>query len=137
MANNDFKHLVQDFNNFYIGARLTYKEMMTDEYMPFKWKAVIAHYFSKSVDVNTTMENHIFSLTEDDFAYQTYRELKAKFKLHVWVPADGKRKKTGHYESRVYKIEEIVKSKELHEKMDTIIVEELQLSKLSLLSFAV
>ncbi|MBQ7841091.1 MAG: hypothetical protein IJ390_11505 [Lachnospiraceae bacterium] len=137
MASNDFKYVVQDFNRFYIGARWTYGEMMVNEYMPFKWKAIIAHYIMKAVDPDTTMENHIFFLTEEDFAYQTYRELKAKFKMNVWVPADGKRNRTGHYESRTYSIEEIVKSKELHDRMDTIIVEELQLSKLQLMSFAV
>ena len=137
MANNDFKHIVQDFNNFYIGARFTYKEMMTNEYMPFKWKGIIAHYLVKTVDPNTTMENHIFFLTEDDFAYETYKELKAKFKLDVWVPSDPKKRKPAHYESRLYSIQEIVKSKELHDMMDTIIVEEIQLSKLALLAFAV
>lgn len=136
-SNNDFKYVVQDFGNFYIGARYTYREMMNGENMPFKWKAVIAHYFSKAVDLDTTMENHIFFLTEQDFAYQTYKELKARFKMSVWVPADGRKHKTGHYESREYKIEEIVKSRKLHEQMDTIIVEELHLTKLALMSFAV
>lgn len=135
--NNDFKYVMQDFGNIYIGARFTYGEMMTGEDMPFKWKAVIAHYILKDVEEDTTMENHIFFMTEQDFSYQTFRELKAKFKMSVWVPADGKKQKAGHYESREYKIEEIVKSAELHRQMDSIIVEELHLTKLSLMSFAV
>lgn len=137
MENNDFKYVMQDFGNIYIGARFTYGEMMVHDDMPFKWKAVITHYLIREVDKDTTMENHIFYMTEQDFAYQTYRELKARFKMSVWVPADGKKHKSGHYESREYKIEEIVKSKALHEQMDTIIVEELHLTKLALMSFAV
>lgn len=135
--NNDFKYVMQDFGNIYIGARFTYGEMMAQEDMPFKWKAVIAHYILKDVDEHTTMENHIFFMTEQDFSYKTFRELKAKFKMSVWIPADGKKQKKGHYESREYKIEEIVKSAELHRQMDSIIVEELHLTKLSLMSFAV
>lgn len=133
MADNDFKYVMQDFSNVYIGARWTYREMTENEMMPFKWKAIVTHYLLKDVDADTTLENHIFFMTEQDFSYQTLKELKAKFKMSVWV--DGK--KGGHYESREYKIEEIVKSRELHERMDTIVVEELHLSKLSLMMFSV
>lgn len=135
--NNDFKYVIQDFGNIYIGARFSYGEMTVREDMPFKWKAVIAHYILKDVDPSTTMENHIFFMTEQDFSYQTFRELKAKFKMSVWVPANGKKHKKGRYESREYKIEEIVKDEALHRQMDTVIVEELHLTKLALMSFAV
>lgn len=137
MADNDFKYVVQSFSDFYIGARWTYGEMLVNENMPFKWKAIVRHYLLKDAAPDTTMENHIFFMTEQDFAYETLRELKARFKMSVWVAADGKRHKGGHYESREYKIEEIVKSRQLHEQMDTIVVEELRLSKLALMTFAV
>lgn len=135
MADNDFKYIVQSFSDYYIGARWTYAEMMENEDMPFKWKAVIRHYLLKEVAADTTLENHIFFMTEEDFAYQTLKELKAKFKMSIWV--EGKRGRGGHYESKEYKIEEIVKSRQLHEQMDTIVVEELHLSKLALTMFAV
>lgn len=135
MAENDFKYVVQSFGDFYIGARWTYGEMLVNDDMPFKWKAVVRHYLLKDVAPDTTMENHIFFMTEQDFAYETYRELKARFKMSVWVPKKGSR--GGHYESREYRIEEIVNSEELHEQMDTIVVEELHLSKLALMTFAV
>lgn len=137
MAENDFKYVVQSFGDFYIGARWTYGEMLVNDDMPFKWKAIVRHYLLKDVAPDTTMENHIFYMTEQDFAYETFKELRAKFKMSVWIPADGKKHRSGHYESREYKIEEIVKSKELHEQMDTIVVEELHLSKLALMTFAV
>lgn len=137
MAENDFKYIVQSFGDFYIGARWTYGEMLANENMPFKWKAIIRHYILKDVAPDTTMENHIFFMSEQDFAYETLRELKAKFKMSVWMPPDGKHRRSGRYESREYKIEEIVKSRQLHEQMDTIVVEELHLSKLALMTFAV
>ena len=111
--------------------------MLENEDIPFKWKAVVRHYLLKEVDPATTMENHIFFMTKKDFSYETLRELKAKFKMSVWIPPDGKRHKTGHYESREYKIEEIVTSDELHRQMDSIVVEELHLTKLALMTFAV
>lgn len=136
MAENDFKYVVQSFGTFYIGARWTYGEMLENESIPFKWKAVIKHYLLKEVAPDTTMENHIFFMTEQDFAYETLKELKAKFKMSVWQAPD-KKHKSGHYESREYTIEEIVKNTALHEQMDTVVVEELKLSKLALMTFAV
>ena len=137
MENKDFKYVVQDFNSIFIGARWTYQEMMEDDDMPFKWKAVILHYFMKEVDPSMKMEDHLFAMTEHDFSYQTYKQLKAKFKLSVWETSEGKWRKKSGYVSREYKIEDIVNNKELHEHREQIIVEELQLSKMSLMMFAV
>ena len=123
--NQDFKYVLQDFGNIYIGARYSYEEMLKSEEIPYKWKAIIRHYLLKETSPETTMENHIFFMKEDDFAYETFQELKASFKM------------SGHYESREYKISEIVQSEELHRKMDTIIVEELHLTKLALMMFSV
>ena len=111
--------------------------MLKREEIPYKWKAIIRHYLLKETSPETTMENHIFFMKEDDFAYETFQELKASFKMSVWTEADGKKHKHGHYESREYKISEIVQSEELHRKMDTIIVEELHLTKLALMMFSV
>ena len=105
--NQDFKYVLQDFGNIYIGARYSYEEMLKSEEIPYKWKAIIRHYLLKETSPETTMENHIFFMKEDDFAYETFQELKASFKMSVWIEADGKRHKHGHYESREYKISEI------------------------------
>ena len=128
---NDFKYVIQDFGNIYIGARYTYGEMVSGDEMPFKWKAIVRHYFLKEVAPETTLEDHIFFLKEEDLSYQTLKELKASFKMSVWSEAKK------HYESREYKITDIINNKELHERMDHIVVEEMHLGKLSLLSFAV
>lgn len=129
--NNDFKYVLQDFGNIYIGARYTYGEMVSGDEMPFKWKVIVRHYFLKEVSPETTMENHIFFMKEEDLSYQTLKELKASFKMSVWSEEKGR------YESREYKITDIIHNGELHGKMDQIVVEELHLGKLSLLSFAV
>ena len=69
--NQDFKYVLQDFGNIYIGARYSYEEMLKSEDIPYKWKAIIRHYLLKETSPETTMENHIFFMKEDDFAYET------------------------------------------------------------------
>ena len=89
--NQDFKYVLQDFGNIYIGARYSYEEMLKSEEIPYKWKAIIRHYLLKETSPETTMENHIFFMKEDDFAYETFQELKASFKMSVWIEADGEK----------------------------------------------
>ena len=57
--NQDFKYVLQDFGNIYIGARYSYEEMLKSEEIPYKWKAIIRHYLLKETSPETTMENHI------------------------------------------------------------------------------
>ena len=77
--NQDFKYVLQDFGNIYIGARYSYEEMLKSEEIPYKWKAIIRHYLLKETSPETTMENHIFFMKEDDFAYET-DDMKAYLK---------------------------------------------------------
>ena len=72
--NQDFKYVLQDFGNIYIGARYSYEEMLKSEEIPYKWKAIIRHYLLKETSPETTMENHIFFMKEDDFSYETFQE---------------------------------------------------------------
>ena len=137
ITRKNLKQLCVDFDLYTLGTSEEYEEMLKSEEIPYKWKAIIRHYLLKETSPETTMENHIFFMKEDDFSYETFQELKASFKMSVWIEADGKRHKHGHYESREYKISEIVQSEELHRKMDTIIVEELHLTKLALMMFSV
>ena len=95
--------------------------MLLQEDMPFKWKAIIRHYLLKDVDEDTTLENHIFFMKKEDFSYETYRQLKAKFKLSVFNGDAGKKRTKSGYVSREYKIEEIVSNDRLHEIMDTLL----------------
>lgn len=137
MENNDFKHIVQDFNNIFFGARWTYQEMIEHKDIPFKWKAIISHYIAKDADMSMKLEDHIFAMTEHDFSYQTYVQLKAKVKVSVWETKKGFFGTRSGYVSKEYKIEEIVAGRELHEYRDSVIVEEIRLGKMSLMGFSV
>ncbi len=130
MADRDYKHIVQDPTNAYIGARLTYGELMDIDEVPFKFKTLLSHYILKEVDRETTIENHIFFMKPEDESYMVYKRIKAKFGMYVF---DEKKKA---YVRKEYRIDEIVKDEYLHEHMDTIFVEEMHIYKLNLLSMS-
>ena len=71
--NNDFKYVMHDLTNIYIGAKFTYEEMMNSDEVPFKFKVILSHYILREVDGNTTLENHLFFLKPTDESYMIYK----------------------------------------------------------------
>lgn len=135
MENRDFKYVMHDLTNLYIGAKHTYNELLISEEVPFKLKTLISRFFTREVDGNTKIEDHIFYLKETDMSYQIYKEMKAKFRLNVWKDeSDGV--KTPGYKIRTYRITEIVGNEELMKKRDITIVEEVHITKLGLMGVA-
>ncbi|MBS7303725.1 MAG: hypothetical protein KIG50_06285 [Lachnospiraceae bacterium] len=137
--NNDFRYVMQDMTNVYIGAKYTYDEIMNVDEVPFKLKVILSHYMLKEVAGNTTLENHIFYMKPDDMSYMVYKRMKARFKLNVFKE-DGHGKGKPGYIQKEYKIQDIVEGPEaamLHEKMNQIFVEEMHITKLGLLSVSI
>lgn len=130
MADRDYKHVVQDTTNVYIGGKLSYGEMLDIDEIPFKFKSLLSRYILRDVAPDTTIENHIFYMTKQDESYLVYNRIKAKFGLYVF---DDKKRS---YVKREYKIDEIVGNEELFAKKDTTFVEELHIYKLNLLSMS-
>ena len=130
MADRDYKHVVQDVTNIYIGGKLSYGEMLDLDEIPFKFKVILSHYILKEIARETTIENHIFFMKKDDMSYMIYKKLKAKFRLYVF----DENKQS--YVGREYRIEDIVDDEYLHENMNTIFVEELHIPKINLIGIS-
>lgn len=135
MENKDFKYVMHDLTNLYIGAKHTYNELLVLEEVPFKLKTLISRFMIREVDGNTKIEDHIFYLKETDMSYQIYKEMKAKFRLSVWKDENDGAKKPG-YKSITYRITDIVGNEELMRKKDITIVEEVHITKLGLMGVA-
>ena len=127
MSERDYKHVVQDVTNLYIGAKLTYGEMLDIDEIPFKFKVILSRYILKEMSRETNIENHIFFMKKEDMSYMIYKKLKAKFRLYVF---DEEKES---YITHDLKIEDIVDDEYLHENMNTIFVEEMHISKINLL----
>lgn len=136
MENRDFKYVMHDLTNLYLGARFTYEELLNNDEVPFKLKMIISHYILKEVAPQTKLEDHIFYLKETDLSFFVFRQMKAKFRLNVWKDEADRVKKPG-YQSHVYKIQEIVGNEELQRKKDITLVEEVHITKLGLMSVSV
>lgn len=136
--NRDFKYFMQDTGSIYLGAKLNYTEILQDEMVNFKYKSIVEHYIFKDTDPETTLESQLYYMTEDQFSYRTYMQLKARVKISILEEKKGfgGKTKTG-YQSKVMKLNEFVSMNLAQKKAAGVVVQELILSKLALMSFSV
>ncbi|NLL80285.1 MAG: hypothetical protein GX234_10985 [Clostridiales bacterium] len=127
-----FEYVLNDISHVYIGARLTYGQLMERDDVPFKLRAILAHYMLKEVAEDTTVSDHLFFIQKNDLSYLAYKQMKAKFKLNIWQEAE-ERKKAG-YTSRIYTIDEILADESLRRNRDITVVEEWSFKKFALVS---
>lgn len=77
----DFKYIMQDTGNLYLGKELTYREIFDNDDVPFKFKAVINTYIQKDIDLNVKMVDHLVSISKEDFCYLVYEQLKLQVRI--------------------------------------------------------
>ena len=129
---------MQDTGSLYLGAKYTYQEILEDEMVTFKFKSIVEHYIMKDTDPETTLESQLYYLTPEQFSYKTYTQLKARVKVSLLVEKRGLLGRGGvKYENKVMKLDEFTGMNLAQKKKSGIVVQELILSKLSLMAFSV
>ena len=129
---DDFKYYMQDAEKNYFGARYSYRELLNNEMVPFKFKTIIERYIKHETDEETTLESHFYYMTSDDANYRVYRQLKARVRVSQY-----KKNKTDVFKEKLYPIEKIVQMSPQEKEEAGIIIRELVISKLALFAFVV
>ena len=128
---DDFKYTMQDVSRYYLGARLSYKEILEDEMAPFKFKTIVERYIIKDIDAGTTLESHLYHLTDEDFEWRVYKQLKSKVRV-----SQLKKGSVDHYQEKVYTMDQLAAISSEEKEKSGMIVRELIISKLALLAFS-
>ena len=135
---DDYKYILQDTGNISIGAKYSYAELIHDEDVPFKLKVIVERYLSKDLDMDTTLESHLYYMQPEGFIYECFLQLKTKVKINVLKEKRslfGKRKKT--YTTQIMSLKEF-SGKDLNWKKENgVFIQEMNISKLSLMTFTV
>ena len=131
---NDFKYYMQDIERYYFGCRYSYQDILDNEVAPFKYKTIITKYLKDDIDYDTTLESHLYYMTNENFDYRIYKQLKSRVRVMQYKNPQNTDK---GYREKVYTIEQLVKipAKEKEEK--GFVISELIFSKLALLAFSV
>lgn len=136
--NRDYKYFMQDTGNVYLGAKLSYAEILQDEMVNFKYKSIVEHYIFKDTDPETTLESHLYYMTKEQFSYRTYEQLKAKVKVNMLEEKKSLfgGEKTG-YTTKLMPLSAFADMNLAQKKAKGVVIQELVLSKIGLMTFNV
>ncbi|HKM35245.1 MAG TPA: hypothetical protein VJY54_10960 [Lachnospiraceae bacterium] len=127
--NRDYKYVMQDISNVYLGARYTYEELIEEEEIPFKIKKLINGYINQVVkEENLSMESHFYYMDAHGFLYQTFLQLKTRVRISIFS------EKKKHYITEVMKLQDFVKISPQEKEEQGILIQEIIFSKLALLT---
>ena len=133
---DDYKYVMQDTGTISFGAKYRYKDLIHDEDVPFKFKTIIERYLCKDLDMDTTLESHLYYMEQDGFNYECFLQLKAKVKINVLAEKKslfGKKKKV--YTTQIMSLKEFTEKDILWKKENNVFIQELIISKLALMTF--
>ena len=132
-----YKYTMQTISYVYIGAKFTYGELLENEDINFKFKAIVERYILPESTPDTTLESELYYLTEDSFICRTYQQLRLSVKVKVL--RDKKRlfrKPVREYTEEIWKLKDLVKMPVEEKEKAGVVIQELILSKTALLGFA-
>ena len=59
----DYKYVMGDTSNIYLGGKFTYQEMLDSDEVPFKFQSIIEHYLLKDTEPETSLESQFGKVT--------------------------------------------------------------------------
>ncbi|MDE7047977.1 hypothetical protein D7V94_05825 [Parablautia intestinalis] len=137
MQYEDFKYVIQDVGNLYLGSGFSYEELLVHEMVPFKLKAIISQYILKEASSETTLESQFYYLEENTFLYEVFGQLKARIKVQIQVEKKGilgGRNKVG-YKEKILSLQELAGMNLAKKKGAGILVREIIFSKFGIMTF--
>ena len=133
-----YKYVMSDVGNIYIGARYTYEELLSNDDVNFKLKAIISHYILKDSDITNSLESEFYHMKSGSNVYSVFEQLKVRVKVLVIGQKKGlfKKQDSGYIE-KVMSLKELVDTDTDTKKGEGMVIGEIAFSKLALMSFTV
>jgi transcriptional regulator of NAD metabolism len=134
----DFKYVLQDFSNVYIGMRLTYSELERQDDTPQKLRAAVFQYLQQETGDEERLCDHIYRMRDDSVSYRVFSQLKGELKIQYPEQVTDKqgRIKT-RYRVKSYTIPDFVKDEALKAEITPEQITEYVFKKRYLMSLTV
>lgn len=131
----DYKYIMQDTSNLYIGAKYTFEEIMEDEEIYFKFRLILKRYIIPEVNIRDSIETHLYYLNKNSFLVKIYDHLKVRIKVNL---IEEKRTLFGKvqrkYVTKTLKIHELVQMSTADKERCGMVIQELKVSKVAIIS---
>ncbi len=131
----DYKYSMQDTNRLYIGSKYTFRELLEEEDISFKFRLILEKYILPEADLDDTLESHLYYLGSETFLVKIYKQIKTKVKVNVIEEKKtllGKKKK--QYVTKQISIDELVAMSPAEKEKVGMVVQELSVGKLAMMS---
>lgn len=134
----DYKYVMQDTGNLYLGAKYTYEELIENEDVTFKMRTILRKFILGEMDMDpaTTLESHFYFLEPKGFVFEVCKQLKIRVKFAEVVEKKtlfGKKKEV--YETKMLKIEKFAEMTPAEKEKRGVIVQEIAINKLAMMAF--
>lgn len=135
----DYKYVMVDTGNVYLGAKYTYGELLQNEDVPFKIRTIVERYILPQADAETTLESEFYYMAQDSLTYRTYRQLKIKVKCSRLVEKKRlfSREKNRCYVTELIGLEAFTAMSPAQKQAQGIMVQEIVVNKLAMMVFTV
>ncbi len=132
----DYKYVMQDTYQLYLGAKYTFEEIIDNEEIPFKFRLIVERYVYQDVDPETTLESHFYYLSDNGLLFKTYKHIKLKVKVNI---LEEKKSLTGQkkmvYTTQILPIDRFAKMTPAEKEEKGVVIQEISCSKLALMAF--
>ena len=136
-ANMDFKYVLQDFNNVYIGARLTFAELCEQDDTPQRLRTAVFQYVIPEVGEEIRICDALSSMTKDSKLAMVLKQLRCKIKtVKPKIKVDKKGRSRREYETEELSFENFWKKQE-QVLLFSFFISEFYFGKLHLMSLGV
>ena len=138
----DYKYSMQDTARLYVGAKYTFRELLDEDEISFKFRLIMERYILPEADREDTLETHLYYLAPDSFLVKVYKQMKARVKVNVIEEKKpffgGSRGRTAHvpekrYVTKQVTVEELASVPSADKERQGYVIQELSVSKLALL----
>ncbi len=136
--NNDFKYVIQDTGCVYFGRELTYAEMMELDDIPFKFKAVISAHIARDIDLNMKMTDHILQISEKEFSYRIFEQLRFTVRVCYMIQKKGfGGKMKEKWIHKAYSLKQFCSGYRGQVNSGQMMIEDFSISKLALMALSI
>lgn len=138
MKETDYRYIMENMSVLQIGAKYSYRELVDDIDLSYKYRCIIKQLLLQEVDADTTIESHLYYMKPQDESCRIYRQLRAKIRIYVPKVKKylGGRTDT-EFEERVLTAEELASISPEQKTLMGMMISELQLSKMGLMTFVI
>ena len=135
---NDFKFVMQNFSDIFIGLRMTYGELADAEDTPQKLKTSVYMYIMAEAGEDIRICDHLLTIDDKSKTYDIFARLKGKFKVMLPVElTDRKGRTRTEYREKILTIAQLVGDDQIKAQINPEYMTEYKFSKLHLGSLAV